>query len=134
MNKLKTLSIRSATALSTFVVAPASVLAADSQIQTGIKAATPDGQSNTTDIQQIVRNVVNVLLWVVGIASVIMLIVGGIRYVVSAGDQNAVQGAKNTILYAIVGLVVAFLAFALINFVIEGLLGNGSSSALPTSP
>jgi len=133
MNKLKTLSVRSAAVLGTLVAAPASVFAG-SQIQTGINAATPDGQSNSTDIQQIVRNVVNVLLWVVGIASVIMLIVGGIRYVVSAGDQNAVQGAKNTILYAIVGLVVAFLAFALINFVIEGLLGNGSSTALPTNP
>ena len=47
-----------------------------------------------------------------------MLIVGGIRYVVSGGDQSAVQGAKNTILYAIVGVVVAILAFAVVNFVI----------------
>jgi hypothetical protein len=48
-----------------------------------------------------------------------MLIVGGLRYVVSAGNSTAVTAAKNTILYAIVGLVVSFLAFAAINYVIS---------------
>ena len=66
----------------------------------------------------IFRTITNVLLFLIGAISVIMLIVGGIRYVVSGGDQSAVQGAKNTILYAIVGVVVAILAFAVVNFVI----------------
>jgi len=65
----------------------------------------------------IFERVANTLLFLVGAISVIMLIIGGIRYVVSAGDQNAVTGAKNTILYAIVGIVIAFLAFAAVNFV-----------------
>jgi hypothetical protein len=69
----------------------------------------------------IIRNVINILLFVIGIIAVIMLIVGGIRYVVSGGDQNAVQGAKNTILYAIIGIVVAFLAFAAVRFVTTNL-------------
>ena len=47
-----------------------------------------------------------------------MLIIGGIRYVVSGGDSGAVTSAKNTILYAIVGIVVAILAYALVNFVV----------------
>jgi hypothetical protein len=47
-----------------------------------------------------------------------MLIIGGIRYVVSGGDSSAVTSAKNTILYAVVGIVVALLAYALVNFVI----------------
>jgi hypothetical protein len=50
-----------------------------------------------------------------------MLIIGGFRYVVSGGDSTAVQGAKNTILYALVGIVVAFLAFAAVNFITEQL-------------
>jgi multisubunit Na+/H+ antiporter MnhB subunit len=50
-----------------------------------------------------------------------MLIIGGIRYVVSAGDQNAVTSAKNTILYAIIGIIVAFLAYAAVNFVSDQL-------------
>ncbi len=62
--------------------------------------------------------IVNVLLFIIGAISVIMLIIGGIRYTVSAGDGNSVTAAKNTILYAIIGLVVAFLAFAVVNWVL----------------
>ena len=58
------------------------------------------------------RTITNVLLFLIGAISVIMLIIGGLRYVVSGGDSTAVQNAKNTILYAIVGIVVAILAFA----------------------
>lgn len=61
--------------------------------------------------------ITNILLFIIGAIAVIMLIVGGIRYVVSSGDQTAVTNAKNTILYAIIGIVVAFLAFAAVNFV-----------------
>ena len=61
--------------------------------------------------------IANVLLFLVGAVAVIMLIVGGFRYVTSNGDQNSVTAAKNTILYAIIGIVVAFLAYAAVNFV-----------------
>ena len=66
----------------------------------------------------IFQTVTNVLLFIIGAISVIMLIIGGIRYVVSGGDSSAVTSAKNTILYAVVGIVVAILAYALVNFVI----------------
>lgn len=69
----------------------------------------------------IFTTVVNVLLFVIGAVSVIMLIIGGIRYVVSAGNSTAVTGAKNTILYALIGLVVAFLAYAIVNWVLGAL-------------
>lgn len=72
----------------------------------------------------IFRTITNVLLFIIGAISVIMLIVGGIRYVVSGGDSTAVQNAKNTILYAIVGVVVAILAFAVVNFVITSFTSN----------
>ena len=75
----------------------------------------------------IFRTITNVLLFLIGAISVIMLIVGGIRYVVSGGDSTAVQNAKNTILYAIVGVVVAILAFAVVNFVIGSCAANGGS-------
>ncbi|HAC56372.1 TPA: hypothetical protein DCF80_02630 [Candidatus Saccharibacteria bacterium] len=67
--------------------------------------------------------VTNILLFLVGAISVIMLIIGGIRYVISGGDQAQVTSAKNTILYAIVGIVVAFLAYAAVNFVTQALSG-----------
>lgn len=72
----------------------------------------------------IFRTITNVLLFLIGAISVIMLIIGGIRYVVSGGDSTAVQNAKNTILYAIVGVVVAILAYAVVNFVITS-FSNG---------
>lgn len=69
----------------------------------------------------IFTTIVNILLFVIGAVSVVMLIIGGIRYTVSGGDAAAVTGAKNTILYAIIGLVVAFLAFAVVNWVLGSL-------------
>lgn len=62
---------------------------------------------------------VNTLLFIVGTLSVVMVIYGGIRYTTSAGNTNAVTSAKNTIIYAIVGLVVSFIAFAVINWVLR---------------
>ena len=69
----------------------------------------------------IFQTVVNVLLFLVGAIAVIMLVIGGIRYVVSGGDQSAVTGAKNTIMYAIVGIIVAILAYAAVSFVTTSL-------------
>lgn len=68
--------------------------------------------------------VTNILLFLIGAVSVIMLIFGGIRYVVSGGESTAVANAKNTILYAIVGILIAFLAYAAVNFVITQLVDN----------
>ncbi|MBR3329333.1 hypothetical protein IKG29_02280 [Candidatus Saccharibacteria bacterium] len=67
------------------------------------------------------KQVTNTILYIVGIIAVVMLIIGGIKYVVSGGDSKKVTDAKNTVLYAIIGLVIAFLAFAIVNFVISAL-------------
>lgn len=75
----------------------------------------------------IFKRVTNVLLFLVGAVSVIMLIIGGIRYVISGGDQAQVTSAKNTILYAIVGIIVAFLAYAAVNFVTQALAGANAA-------
>ena len=75
----------------------------------------------------IFRTITNMLLFLIGAIAVIMLVIGGLRYVISGGDQAAVTAAKNTILYAIVGIIVAFLAYAAVDFVIAGLSGGISS-------
>ncbi len=69
----------------------------------------------------IFKTIVNVILFLVGAIAVIMLVFGGVKYTVSNGDSNAVTSAKNTIMYAIVGLVVAILAYAIVNFVITSI-------------
>ena len=68
------------------------------------------------------KNVVNILLFIIGAVSVIMLIYGGIRYTTSGGNANSVTAAKNTIMYSIIGLVVAILAFAVVNFVVKQMM------------
>lgn len=65
------------------------------------------------------KQVTNTILYIVGVVAVIMLIIGGIKYIISGGDAKKVTDAKNTILYAIIGLVIAFLAYAIVNFVIS---------------
>jgi hypothetical protein len=74
----------------------------------------------------IFTTIVNILLFIIGAISVIMLIIGGIRYTISGGDSSAVTSAKNTIMYAIVGIIVAVLAYAIVNFVLRGLTGVGA--------
>ena len=93
--------------------------AADFTLRSGVDNAQGTGVDNVaTDPQDLVKNVVNIFLYAVGVLSVIMLIWGGIRYTTSAGDSNKVQSAKNTVLYAVVGLVVAIRAWAIVNRVI----------------
>ena len=85
----------------------------------GLNASKGDDQPTSLFSEGgVFQTVTNVLLFVIAAVSVVMLIIGGIRYTVSMGDQSAVTSAKNTILYSIVGLLVAILAFAAINFVI----------------
>jgi ABC-type Fe3+ transport system permease subunit len=66
----------------------------------------------------LIQTVVNILSVVVGAIAVIMIIYAGFRYVTSGGRDEAVKGAKNTILYAIIGLVIVALAQIIVHFVI----------------
>lgn len=102
----------------------------------GFNLGMAEGASSARGVDQVAdlfgqtgtfRTITNVLLFLVGAISVIMLIVGGLRYVVSGGDSTAVQGAKNTILYAIVGIIVAILAYAAVSFVISSFSGGAST-------
>lgn len=63
--------------------------------------------------------IVNTIIFLVGSVAVIMIVVGGLRYVLSGGDSSAVNGAKNTLLYAVVGLVVTVMSYAIVNFVLS---------------
>lgn len=80
----------------------------------------------------LVQKIINILLYAIGVLSVIMLIFGGLRYVISGGQKEAVTAAKNTILYAIVGLLIAIFAYAFIHFILQfilnGSVGGGSST------
>lgn len=69
----------------------------------------------------VITSVVNILSFVIGVASVIMVIFGGFKYITSNGDSGSIENAKNTILYAIIGVLVAVLAQAIVIFVLRRL-------------
>lgn len=119
-------SILSAVFVLSIATAPL-VGAFDATVQDGADAAR--GSQQTADLfgsTGIFRTITNVLLFVLGAVSVIMIIIGGLRYVISGGNSTAVTAAKNTILYAIVGVIVALLAYAIINFVLNSFAASGS--------
>ena len=69
-------------------------------------------------VQSIIATVINIFSLVVGVIAVIMIIIGGVKYITSGGDSGNVTGAKNTILYAIIGLVIVALAQTIVFFVL----------------
>ncbi len=119
----------SAVMLMGVAVLPLATVAAQSpvdNIQKGVGDVGGDGDTGMS-LEEGIKNIVNVLLFVLGAIAVIMIIIGGIRYATSNGDANATKGAKDTVLYAVVGLVVAILAYAIVNFVLEAFSSNTSS-------
>mgnify|MGYP003608633410 FL=1 len=97
--------------------------AVNSEITSGMNA-TSAGTSTPTDANVVIKNVTNIMFFIIGAVSVIMLIYGGIRYTTSGGNANSVTAAKNTIMYSIVGLVVAILAFAVVQFVVTQVMDS----------
>lgn len=67
---------------------------------------------------KMVGNIVNTLLYVLGAVAVIVIIIAAFMYVTSGGDSNRTKVAKDTILYAVIGLIVALMAFAIVNWVV----------------
>ena len=108
----------------------------------GIKAAggtCGSGDSATDGFEKIITTIVDILSVIVGAVAVIMIIIGGFRYVISGGDSNGVSGAKNTIMYAIIGLVVVLFAQVIVAFVYSSTTtapaSSGSSEeAAPETP
>lgn len=126
MKKFITPIILAGTALALFIATPS--YAVDYNIQSG--ANTARGTNQPVELfgnGGIFTTIVNIMLFIIGALSVIMLIIGGIRYTVSGGNASAITAAKNTIMYAIVGIIVAVLAYAIVNFVLTTLVGGGSS-------
>ncbi len=102
-------------------LAPAPAYAdATNQIKNGMAATNLSG-GTANNLETVAKRVINVILYIVGILAVVMIIIGGVQYTTSAGDQAAVTKAKNTIMYGLIGLAVAVLAYAIVNFVLTKL-------------
>lgn len=81
----------------------------------GLNGAT----NNENTLMNTLTVIINVIVGVVGFVAVVMIVIGGIGFVTSQGDTTRVAKARNTILYGVVGLVVALLAYAIVNFVLS---------------
>ncbi|MBQ7802668.1 hypothetical protein IJ380_02295 [Candidatus Saccharibacteria bacterium] len=93
-------------------------------VRDGIEAAkTEDMPSELIGSNGVFNGITNTILYIIGILSVIMLIFGGLKYALSAGDSKKVTDAKNTILYALIGLIISILAYAIVNFVLDVVVG-----------
>ena len=107
------------------------VFAAESNSNSAAKAEVCDGLGLTPDkvtgnceekgvtISSVLKVVLNILSAIAAIAAIIMIMISGLRYITSGGDSAGVQGAKNTILYAIVGLVIVVIAQAIVQFTLN---------------
>lgn len=130
MKKLIKKLAMSASALA-LLLAPAAMVAAPAYAQADLEGGLCQGanlqvgnedcssQGNPEEtVNDIITNVINIFSIVVGVVSVIMIIIGGLKYITSGGDSGNVSGAKNTILYAIIGLVIVALAQVIVRFVL----------------
>ena len=82
------------------------------------------GGTSTTDFSNTIIGIVNGIVGALSLVAVIFIVIGGINYMTSQGDPAKTKKAKDTILYAVIGLIVAVLAFAIVNFVIAKIINN----------
>ena len=105
-----------------FGMAPGIVTAQTSELRQGSNHAAGSG-GDPESINKTISNIVNILSSLAGVAAVVMIIVGGFRYITSAGDSTRVTSAKNTIIYALIGLVIIALAQIIVRFVFNKTTG-----------
>lgn len=104
--------------------APAQASTAAEQIRKGVnQAAGKDASAKTGNVATLITRIINIFTVLIGVVAVFMLIYGGFKYITSAGNDAGVQAAKNTIIYAIIGLVVVALAQIIVKFVIRNTPG-----------
>jgi hypothetical protein len=81
----------------------------------------PPKEETDEKVNKVIKNIINLFSLVVGVTSVVMIIVGGLKYIVSSGDPAKITSAKNTILYALIGLVVVAMSQTIVYFVLNRL-------------
>lgn len=118
------------------VAAPAMAYTVQQEINSGLcagsnldipKGPNPTGKcdvsSASNSFEHFIRKIVNILSAIIGIVAVVMIMFGGFRYVTSGGNDTSVTSAKNTILYAIIGLVIVAMSQILVHFTIKSISG-----------
>lgn len=123
MKKIKQLIMMAAFTVGLgLVLVPSSVGAVNAIADTCSQAINKDTvlcKAQGDSIKTTIGIVVNTLLFLIGVASVIVIIIGAITYTTSAGSADAIKRAKDMILYAVVGVIIALSAYAIVNWVLK---------------
>lgn len=82
------------------------------------------GCNGSGDLNNVVVNILSAIIGVAGFIAVIWIIIGGVNYMTSSGDPSKTKKARDTILYACIGLIICVLSFVIVNFVILNILKN----------
>ena len=91
-----------------------------------VSDGTNNAVSNSTALTGDITNIINAIIGILGLVCVVVMIIGGVNYMTSSGDAGKVKKAKDTILYGVIGLIICALAFAIVNWVIGGILNQPS--------
>lgn len=92
---------------------------AANQIRKGVNQA--GGDKNKTSLPAFIENITNILLFLVGVIAVIAIVISGLRFVTANGNQDQISSARNGIIYAVIGIAVAIMAYAIVRFVVNSL-------------
>lgn len=117
-----TMSLLGLVGLGAVSLSPGAFATTKTEVQGGVQDVGGTGAGNTSgDVTTVIKNVINILLFLIGMVAVIFIVIAGFRFVTSNGDTNTVSQAKNTIIYAVLGIVVAVMAYAIVNFILDNL-------------
>ena len=108
------------------VSCPSGTLNAGQDLPTLAECNVEKTTEGSNDLMTVIGRILNVALGLIGFVAVVFIIFGGFQYITSSGDAAKVAKAKNTLLYSVVGLIVVLLAFAIVNFVINGVTSSDS--------
>ncbi len=100
----------------------------NAQVSQEIKAASGCNGNSGVELPNVVTSIINGVIAILGLLAVIMIVVGGYKYMTAAGDAGKLAAAKNTLLYACIGLIICALAFMIVNFVIVNIIGGNPPS------
>ncbi len=116
INKIKKIFY---TGISVALILPAVTMAAGYT-----KPTAPAGVPKDADLAKVIEKVLNYVLGFLAVLSILMIVIAGIMYITSGGDEGRVDKAKSWLTYSIVGLIVALLGFVIVSTV-SNMLGAG---------
>lgn len=93
-----------------------------SEVKSGVTGVGGDTDGNRSgDVAVTIKKVIGILLFLIGMIAVIFIVIAGFRFVTSNGDSNTVSAAKDTIIYSVLGIIIAVMAYAIVNFIIDNI-------------